>query len=173
MAIIGIVAVSRNNAIGRAGKLPWHYSEDLKFFKETTMGNAIVMGTNTWRSLGKPLPGRLNIVLGRSGRSGAPGEVMWLSDTDEVVELSKYLNRDVFIIGGAKTYAEFADVIDKWIVTEVPLLVSDADTFMPDGFLDNFSISSIHELGDELTVKIFQRRRDRVDASDIAEDQRI
>lgn len=159
MAIIGIIAVSRNLAIGRDGRLPWHYSADLQFFKKTTTGNAIAMGSNTWRSIGKPLPGRLNIVLSRSGKVDTPGEVMRLSGVDEVVELAKYLNRDVFIIGGAKTYAEFADVIEKWIVTEVPIEVADADTFVPEDFLDDFEISSLHELGDDLTVKIFQRRR--------------
>ena len=158
MALIGIIAISRNFAIGRDGKLPWHYSADLQFFKKTTTGNAVVMGSNTWRSIGKPLPGRLNIVLSRTGNVDTPGEVMRLSDVQEVVELAKYLNRDVFIIGGAKTYSEFADVIDKWIVTEVPVEVEDADTFMPRDFLDDFEISSLHELGDELIVKIFQRR---------------
>ena len=158
MALIGIIAISRNFAIGRDGKLPWHNSADLQFFKKTTTGNAVVMGSNTWRSIGKPLPGRLNIVLSRTGNVDTPGEVMRLSDVQEVVELAKYLNRDVFIIGGAKTYSEFADVIDKWIVTEVPVEVEDADTFMPRDFLDDFEISSLHELGDELIVKIFQRR---------------
>lgn len=159
MALIGIIAISRNFAIGRDGKLPWHYSADLQFFKKTTTGNAVVMGSNTWRSIGKPLPGRLNIVLSRTGNVDTPGEVMRLSDAQEVVELAKYLNRDVFIIGGAKTYFEFADLIDKWIVTEIPVEVADADTFMPRDFLDDFEISSLHELGDELTVKIFQRRQ--------------
>src|SRR5438045_9047737 len=111
MAIIGIVAIANNYAIGRGGKLPWHYPADLKFFKETTTGNAVVMGANTWRSIGKPLPDRLNIVLSRSGNIGAPAEVMRLSSADEVVELSELLNKDVFIIGGAKTFEEFADVI--------------------------------------------------------------
>jgi len=66
MAIIGIIAIAQNYAIGRGGTLPWHYSADLKFFKQTTTGSAIVMGFNTWRSIGKPLPNRLNIVLSRS-----------------------------------------------------------------------------------------------------------
>lgn len=156
--IIGIVAISQNNAIGRDGQLPWHYSADLKFFKATTTGNAVVMGSNTWRSIGRTLPNRLNIVLSRTGDVDTPPAVMKLSGVDEVVELAKYLNRDVFVIGGAKTYAEFADVIDKWIVTQVPLEVPDADTFMPDDFLDGFELNSMHELGDELIVKIFHRK---------------
>src|SRR5258708_31759833 len=63
--IIGIVAVDTNGAIGKGGTLPWHYSADMKFFKETTTGHACVMGHKTLLSLKKPLPNRLNIVLSR------------------------------------------------------------------------------------------------------------
>src|SRR5205823_2319984 len=92
MAIFGIVAISRNYAIGKDGKLPWHYPADLKFFKKTTTGNAVVMGANTWRSIGRSLPDRLNIVLTRSGDIGAPPDVMNLSSVAEVVDLAQYLN---------------------------------------------------------------------------------
>lgn len=156
--IIGIVAISKNYAIGKGGKLPWHYPADLKFFKETTTGNAIVMGANTWRSIGKPLPNRLNIVLSRSGKIDTPPDVMELSTREEVVALSELLNKDVFIIGGAKTYTEFADEIKKWIVTEVPLTVPDADTFMPPDFLDGFNLAETRDLGGNLHVKILHRK---------------
>ena len=156
--IIGIVAISKNYAIGKGGNLPWHYAADLKFFKETTTGNAIVMGANTWRSIGKPLPNRLNVVLSRSGNVDVPTEVMKLSDKDEVVALAEHLNRDTFIIGGAKTFADFADVIDRWIVTEVPVTVEDADAFMPADFLDGFEIAETRDLGDGLHVRVLHRR---------------
>ncbi len=156
--IIGIVAISKNHAIGKDGKLPWHYSADLKFFKETTTGHAIVMGANTWRSIGKSLPNRLNIVLTRTGNVETPPDVMKLSSLDEVVDLAQYLNRDVFIIGGAKTFIEFADMIEKWFVTEVPLNVNDADTFMPSDFLNDFKIVDTRDLGDDLHVKILHRK---------------
>ena len=155
--IIGIVAISKNNAIGKGGKLPWHYSSDLKFFKETTMDNAVVMGSTTWRGIGKPLPGRLNIVLSRSGSIDISQEAIRLGSRDEVVTLSHYLDRDIFIIGGAKTYEAFADVIDKWIVTQVPLEISDADTFMPHDFLKGFTRVGSRELDEGLTVEILQR----------------
>ncbi len=155
MAIIGIVAISKNYAIGKDGKLPWHYSSDLKFFKETTTGNAVVMGSNTWRSIGRPLPNRLNVVLTRSGSVETPPEVLKLSSKDEVIDLCKYINRDIFIIGGAKTYANFADLIDKWIVTYVPVEVEDADTFMPLDFLARFDETNEIALDGGLVVKIF------------------
>lgn len=156
--IIGIVAVDKNYAIGKDGKLPWHHSADLKFFKETTTGNAVVMGANTWRTIGRPLPDRLNIVLSALSSVTPPAEVMRLSDTAEVMDLAQYLNRDVYIIGGAKTYREFADVIEKWIVTHVPDDVADADTFMPADFLVNFRETSTRDLGDDLVVKTLLRK---------------
>jgi dihydrofolate reductase len=155
--IIGIVAVAKNNAIGKDGKLPWHYSADLKFFKETTTRHAIVMGFNTWRAIGKPLPNRLNIVLSRSAQLEDDANLLFLRSKDQVIKLSEYLKCDVFIIGGAKTYVEFADVIDKWVVTEVPINVEDADTFMPDDFLDNHQRIDLQELSGDLVVSIYDR----------------
>lgn len=156
--ITGIVAISKNYAIGKDGKLPWHYSADLKFFKETTTGNAIVMGSNTWRSIGKPLPNRLNIVLSRSGNVETPNNVIRMRLIDEVVELSKYLDRDVFIIGGASIFKSFSDVIEKWIVTSIPEDIDDADTFIPENFLDAFKLEQTIDLGDDLTVKKLRRK---------------
>ena len=157
--IIGIVAVAKNNAIGKDGKLPWHYPADLKFFKETTTRHAIVMGFNTWRAIGKALPNRLNIVLSRSAQLEDDANLLFLRSKDQVIKLSEYLKCDVFIIGGAKTYVEFADVIDKWIVTQVPIDVEGADTFMPADFLDGFSVVETLELADGLVVDIFRREQ--------------
>jgi dihydrofolate reductase len=155
MAIIGIVAIAKNLAIGKNGKLPWHYSADLKFFKQTTVDNAVVMGFNTWKSIGKPLPKRLNVVLSRSQTIENQPEVLLLRGVEETLALSKYLRGDLFIIGGASTYAQFAGAIDKWIVTEIPETVEDADVFMPRGFLDGFKLQESKTLENNLTVKIF------------------
>ncbi|HXG84857.1 MAG TPA: dihydrofolate reductase [Pyrinomonadaceae bacterium] len=157
MAVIGIVAIAENHAIGKDGKLPWHYPADLKFFKQTTSGNAVVMGINTWKSIGKALPNRLNIVLSRAGNIENQANVLLLRNTDEVSALAKYLNCDLFIVGGAKTYENFSGLIEKWIVTEVPAKVGGADTFMPPDFLSGFEIKDIKELGDQLRVKIYER----------------
>ncbi len=154
--IVGIVAISKDYAIGKDGKLPWHYSADLKFFKETTTGKTIVMGANTWRSIGKPLPDRLNVVLTRSDID-VPPDVMKLGSVDQVVELSKTVVNDVYIIGGAKVFESFADMIDKWIVTFVPETVSGADTFMTESFLDDFKVEKTIDLGSDLQVKILHR----------------
>ena len=158
MAIIGIVAIAKNYAIGRGGKLPWHYSADLKFFKQTTSGNAVVMGFNTWKSIGQPLPNRLNIVLSRSENIEPQPNVILMRSSEEVIALSNYLNCDVFIIGGAKTFENFSGLIEKWIVTEVPLNIEDADTFMPTDFLDGFELVETKDIDDGLKVKILHRR---------------
>jgi dihydrofolate reductase len=157
MAVIGIVAIAENFAIGKDGKLPWHYPADLKFFKQVTSRNAVVMGINTWKSIGKALSNRLNIVLSRNEIIENQPNVLLLRSEVEVSALAKYLNCDLFVIGGAKTYENFSDSIEKWIVTEVPVKVDDADTFMPPDFLSDFEIKEVKELGDELRVKIYER----------------
>ena len=155
--IIGIVAISQNYAIGKDGKLPWHYPADLKFFKQATTGNAIVMGSNTWRSIGKPLPNRLSIVLSRSAEIENQSNVLLLRSKDELLALSKFLKGDLYIIGGAKTYASLADIIDEWLVTRVPVAVDDADVFMPQHFLNGFTLQETTHLGDGLKVETFRR----------------
>lgn len=157
MSIIGIVAISQNYAIGKNGKLPWHYSADLKHFKATTTGNAVAMGLNTWRSIGRPLPGRLNIVLSRSAQIEEGDGLVFLRSKEETLSLADYLNCDLYIMGGAKTYEEFADAIDRWIVTEVPINVEDADTFLRKELFDGFTESERRDLGDGLTVRELTR----------------
>ena len=116
------------------------------------------MGFNTWKSIGRPLPNRLNLVLSRTENIESQPHVISMRSRDEVIALSKYLNCDVFVIGGAKTFENFADLIEKWIVTEVPLDIEDADTFMPRNFLDGFELAETKDIGDELNVKILHRR---------------
>ncbi|MEP7148803.1 MAG: dihydrofolate reductase [Acidobacteriota bacterium] len=157
--IIGIVAIAKNFAIGKNGKLPWHYSSDLKFFKRTTTGNAVVMGWNTWKSIGKPLPNRLNIVLSRQGEIAGHDDVRLARSKDELLELAKTLAGDVFIIGGSRTFDTFAGEIEKWHVTEIPLDVEDADTFMPLDFLAGFEARDEIDLGEGLRVKVFNRSK--------------
>ena len=118
--IIGIVAVDRNGAIGKGGKLPWHYSADMKFFKETTTGNACVMGYKTWLTLKKPLPNRLNIVLSRKAEIEQQESVVVARDVESVLAMEKDLKGDLFVIGGSQVYHSFLPHIDKWFVTEVP-----------------------------------------------------
>jgi dihydrofolate reductase len=157
MAIIGIVAVDRHGAIGKGGALPWHYSADLKFFKEQTTGHVCVMGRRTWESLRKPLPNRLNVVLTRTASVAEQPGVVVLRDVRSVLSLIPYLSSHVFIIGGRLVFDAFAPEIDEWIVTEVPLIIEDADTFMPRDFLAGFSPRESRQLADDLKVTFYSR----------------
>ena len=157
MSIVAIVAVAQNLAIGKDGKLPWRYSSDLKFFKQTTTGHAVVMGWKTWESVGRPLPNRLNIVLSRERTLDSQPFVLLQRSREEVLALSKFLNCDLCIIGGARVYETFKNDIEKWIVTEIPITVANADTFMPPDFLKEFELTTTDELEDGLRVKIYQR----------------
>jgi len=161
MSIIGIVAVDQNLAIGKGGKLPWHYSADMKFFKETTLGNTVVMGRRTWLTLKGPLRDRTNVVLSRDPALDGKDSILVMRDVDSVVELSqRQLDQDVFVIGGAKVYEAFLSYIDRWIVTEVPLTVEGADTFMPSDFLNGFEMYELRQLDENLRVKFYERSID-------------
>ncbi len=155
--IIGIVAVDRNLAIGKGGKLPWHYSADMKFFKETTIGNAVVMGRRTWLTLKGPLPDRQNIVLSRD-QNLANESLIAMSDVESVLDFARQQEAHLFVIGGAKVYESFLPHIQRWIVTEVPLAVEGADTFMPSNFLDGFELYELRQLDQGLRVKFYERK---------------
>jgi dihydrofolate reductase len=155
--IIGIVAVDRNLAIGKDGRLPWHYSADMKFFKETTLGNAVVMGRHTWLTLKKPLQDRQNIVLSRQTEIPSQESLIVLPDIESVLRLARSLTRHLFVIGGAKVYESFLPHIERWIVTEIPLSVAGANTFMPTNFLDGFEMYELRQLDEDLRVKFYER----------------
>ena len=156
--IIGIVAIDRNLAIGKGGRLPWHYSADLKFFKETTIGNAVVMGRHTWLTLKGPLKDRQNLVLTRDPNFDPRDSVIAMRDVESVISHAKKQDQHLFVIGGAKVYQSFLPHIDRWIVTEVPLAVEGADAFMPRDFLDGFEMYELRQLDEGLRVKLYERR---------------
>lgn len=153
--IIGIAAVDRKGAIGKGGKLPWHYSADMKFFRETTIGHAVVMGRKTSLTIGKPLKDRLNIVLSRDSSIEPRDSLLVLSDIESVIKFNASLTTDLFVIGGAQVYEAFLPHIEKWIITEVPLTITGADAFMPKGYLDGFKVVDSKPLGEGLVVKFY------------------
>jgi dihydrofolate reductase len=155
--IIAIVAIDRQGAIGKGGKLPWHYSADMKFFRETTTGNACVMGYNTWLTLKQPLKNRLNIVLSRRSQIEPQDLLIVLRDLNSVLSLGKYLRCDLFVMGGEQVYRAFLPYIDKWIVTEVPLTVEGADTFVPEDYLKGFRKVDSKQLEEGLAVGFYER----------------
>ena len=97
-----VAAMARNGAIGLDGAMPWHLPRELKHFRDTTMGKPIVMGRLTWRSIGRALPGRQNIVVSRDPAFGAPGCEVARS-LEEAIALAR--GEEVMIIGGGQLYA--------------------------------------------------------------------
>src|SRR5437016_1881172 len=114
MNVALIVAMSENGVIGDKGKIPWHIREDLQRFKRLTMGHPIIMGRKTYESIGKPLPGRTNIVLTQSPNFTAPPEVLKFTNLDAALEHCR--NQDAhsaFIVGGSKVYQLALLLADK------------------------------------------------------------
>ncbi len=126
-----IVAVADNWAIGKDNQLLWHISEDLKFFKRTTLGCPVVMGRKTFESIGRPLPKRTNIVVSRG--FDAPEGVLVASSLEQALELAggESCESDVFVIGGGQIYAQSMDVAQKLYITHVHTVIEDADAFFP------------------------------------------
>ena len=123
-----VAAMARNRAIGRDGALPWHLPRELRHFKETTLGKAIVMGRRTWESIGRPLPGRQNIVVTRNPDFHADGCTVAGSLDAAVAQAS---GDEVMIIGGGQLYAEALPVADRMVLTLVDY-APDADTWFPE-----------------------------------------
>ena len=155
--IIGIVAVDRHGAIGKGGKLPWHYSADMKFFRETTTGHACLMGYKTWLTLKEPLKDRLNIVLSRNSHIEPQDSAIVLRDLQSALSLNAYLRCELFVMGGEQVYRSFLPYIEKWIVTEVPLRVEAADAFVPQNYLEGFRRAGAKQLDEDLTVRFYER----------------
>ena len=125
-----IAAVADNYGIGVKGDLPWHLSEDLKYFKAQTKGFPVIMGRTTYFSIGRPLPGRTNIVL---NAGGDPIEGVLCVDSFEqaYAEAAKTGAQKCFIIGGASVYRAAIDDMDLLYITHVHTEVKDADVFFP------------------------------------------
>lgn len=121
MIILGPVAVADNLVIGKNNNLPWHLPEDLKHFKELTLGKTVVMGRKTYESifarLGKPLPGRTNVVITRQSDYQVPEGVLVFHSLDEAV--SGLLSQDLYIIGGAEIYKQALPLAEVMYVTRV------------------------------------------------------
>lgn len=129
MEISIIVATSKNNVIGKEGGIPWHLSSDLKRFKALTTGHPIVMGRRTFESIGRPLPGRRNIVISNSVNAIEGCDV--IKSVDDLLN-DKSLDGMIFIIGGGEIYKQFLPYAKKVYLTEVETEIADGDTFFPE-----------------------------------------
>ncbi len=135
--VCAVVAIGKNRELGKEGKLLWHIPDDLKRFKQLTLGHPIIMGRKTFESivgyLGKPLPGRTNIVVTREKKHIEPtyGDVIVVSSIEEGIEKGKQLDSDeVHIGGGAEIYKQALPFIDKLYLTLIDA-EAEADSFFP------------------------------------------
>ena len=131
MAISMIAAVGKNLELGKNNDLIWHFKEDMKFFKETTMGHPVIMGRKTFESLPKALPGRKNIVISANPEYKADG-VEVVTSVEDAIKLAETENTDAFVIGGGRIYAELLPYADNLYLTEINAECPDADTYFPD-----------------------------------------
>jgi dihydrofolate reductase len=131
MRISLVVALDRHRAIGRDNDLPWRLPDDLKRFKALTLGKPVLMGRKTAESLGRALPGRLNLVLTRRG--GVPFEGMQaVASVDEALAIAETRGaEDLSVIGGGEVYALTLGLADVLYLTEVDTVVEDAHAFFP------------------------------------------
>lgn len=145
---IAIAAMSENRAIGKDWKIPWYVPEDFKHFKETTLGAPIIMGRKTYESIGRPLPGRENIVLTRGDYTSE-----WVTVMHSIHELDEYLlstwSEKAFICGGGEIYKIFFDQgkIAEVILSRVNMIVEDADAYFVE-FESDFDLVRTDEKGD-------------------------
>jgi len=124
-----IVAMAGNRVIGRKNQLPWRLPADLQHFKALTMGKPIVMGRKTWESIGRPLPGRTNIVVTRDVGYQAEGCVV-VHSVDQALEVAEGSD-EVMVIGGANLYQQCLDRADRLYLTQVMADI-EGDTWFPE-----------------------------------------
>lgn len=125
-----IAAVGLNRELGKDNKLLWHIPEDLKHFKEITIGHAVIMGQKTYESIGKPLPNRLNVVLSKAKDLEISGCAV-CNSIDEAIKIAADYSDEIFVIGGGSVYAQFIDRAQKLYLTLIEA-EAPADTFFPE-----------------------------------------
>lgn len=151
--LAAIAAMDERRVIGHAGALPWHHPEDLKFFKNTTLGHPVLMGRTTYESIGRPLPGRQNLVLSRS-----MPETQGVTLVRELSDLAEYCpeEKTVFVIGGAQVYAQLlplcAELYLTWVAGEHA-----GDTFFPP-FEAEFELAEVLSSTPELEFRRYTRK---------------
>ena len=161
MIISLIAAMDKNRLIGRENGLPWHLPADFKHFKEVTMAKPVIMGRKTFESIGKPLPGRTNIVISRSGFN-AEGIIV----VDAIENALKAADdaEEVMVIGGASFYEQMIDKADRLYLTHVDA-ECEGDAWFPAFDLSDWEIVSEEEHdADEknnysFTIKSYQRKK--------------
>ncbi|MFP4218796.1 MAG: dihydrofolate reductase [Salinarchaeum sp.] len=155
-----IVAVAENGVIGADGEMPWHYPEDLKHFKETTMGHPVIVGRRTFETiehqLDGPLPGRTNIVLSRQ-HPDLPTNAIHAGSLSEAFAIAAEHDDMAFVIGGAAVYEATLPLADAVIVTEIHKTYA-GDTYFPEWPLGEEWTEVARDTREELTFYEYERQ---------------
>lgn len=147
-----IVAAAEGNAIGKNNELLLHISEDLKYFKSVTTGHPVIMGRKTYESIGRPLPGRRNIVITRGNevkgeiKNPATTTLEVVNSINAAIELAKDGKDEFFVIGGGEIYNQTFKMADKLYLTKIETRIEGADTFFPDISSLEWELESSSEL---------------------------
>ena len=131
MILCHIVAASENNVIGSNNELPWKLSDDFRYFKNKTWGMPVIMGRNTFNSLKKDLPGRLNIVLTSKKDWSAPNVTVVSEVGDAITKAKESDAKEIFIIGGGQVFKQTMDIVNRIYLTRVHTVV-EGDTYYPE-----------------------------------------
>ena len=153
-----IVARSKNNVIGKNGKIPWNIKGEQKQFKELTTGNTVVMGRKTYEEIGHPLLNRMNIIVSRTVTYSFENLVT-VNSLQKAIEYAGDSN--IFIAGGYNLFKEALPLVDKMFITEVCLNIKDGDTFFPKFNEEDFDIRLIEENVEDIKYKrlLYDRKR--------------
>lgn len=154
-----IAAMAKNRVIGNGNAIPWHVPEDFRFFKQTTMGGILLMGRKTYESIGRPLPGRITVVLSRSGKlpAGTPPSENLLC-IRELSELEKIApEKKIFVAGGAEIYRQLLPLCTELFLTEIEL-EPEGDAFFPP-FEADFGAGTEILRGEQFCIRRFFRKK--------------
>ncbi len=146
--MIGLIAArSKNNVIGKDGRIPWRIKGEQKLFRELTTGNTVIMGRKSYEEIGHSLPNRQNIVVSRTKKFEGENLVTAAS-LQEALALAK--GPDIYIAGGYGLYREAIPYVDVMYITEVDLTVEDGDVFFPEFAETDFDVTAGESGGDEI-----------------------
>ena len=145
--LIMIAAVGKNRELGYKNNLIWRLKEDMMHFKNTTINHHVLMGENTYISLEKPLPNRINMVLSNSGKK-YPDDVLVFNSIEEFNNKRKDIKDDIYIIGGASIYKEFIDKCDILLLTNINDTTKFCDVYFPEFNKENYTLEVIKESKD-------------------------
>lgn len=153
-----IAAISKNNVIGKDGKIPWKIKGEQSQFKNLTLGHTVIMGRKSYEEIGHPLPGRKTIIVSRS-KSVCGENIKIASSLTEAISIAG--KDDIYIAGGSQIYNEAISVVDRMYITEIDIVVEDGDAFFPEFNKDDYDMQIIERGGENniYTRKLYIKKQ--------------